>query len=80
MVEAVKVPMKLELGNNEADALLMRAISGVEAVALVMLTSTLATAEEDNNADDEDGRGDCVTAEETIIAVSVMSCDMLDVK
>lgn len=72
-MEAVRVPKKLELRNNEADALLMTAISDEVAVALVMLTSVLVTAEEDNNADDEDGSDDCVTAEETIIEVSVMS-------
>lgn len=70
-MEVVKGSMKLELRNNEADALLMRAVSDELAVALVMLTSVLVIADEDNTA--EDGSDDCVTAEETIIAVSVMS-------
>lgn len=72
--------MKLELRNNEADALLMKVVSDEDAKALEMLNSTLAEAVEVNNAEDEAGREDWVTAEETKSAVSIMSeVNMLDV-
>lgn len=81
MEEAVRVPKKLELRNNEAGALLIEAVSDEKAKALVMLSSTLVTAVEANNAEDEAGNDDWITAEETKSAVSIMSMvDMLDVK